>query len=228
MSSSVPFHTQLTSIMEVLMNAAVAEICELVDDGYAVLHLEISRSQKENEVLRERLQIMETRNAHGHGKKSVGLAHERSIRNHLPVRPVLNLETGEYRNNGSPMGKELNNLCSDGEHPSKEDEDSVKQSCAVMKSMVKEMRKPGCIQIKEERLEGTISLQNDPRIKGESSVESGADEDQRDVIGHTQTDSLFEDYDPHINADQERESTFQKLQHTNVAHHLTQSNNRLP
>ncbi|XP_071032131.1 zinc finger protein 112-like isoform X1 [Oncorhynchus clarkii lewisi] len=220
MSSSVPFHTQLTSIMEVLMNAAVSEICELVDDGYAVLHLEISRSQKENDVLREKLHIMETRNAHGHGKKSVGLAHERSIRNHLPVRPVLNLETGENRYNGSPMGKELNHLCSDEEHPSNENEDSIKQSCAVMKSMVKEMRKPGYIQIKEERLEGTISLQNYPMIKGESSVESGADEDKRDVIGHTQTDSLFEDYDSHINADQESESTFQKLQHTNVAHHV--------
>ncbi|CAB1313068.1 unnamed protein product, partial [Coregonus sp. 'balchen'] len=89
-----------------------------------------------------------------------------------------------------PVGKELNNFCSDGEHPSKEDEDSVKQSYAVMKYMVKEM----------------------------GSVESGADEDQRDVIGHTQTDSLFEDNDPHINADQERERTIQKFQHTKVAH----------
>uniref|UniRef100_A0AAZ3RNB4 C2H2-type domain-containing protein n=2 Tax=Oncorhynchus tshawytscha TaxID=74940 RepID=A0AAZ3RNB4_ONCTS len=54
----------------------------------------------------------------------------------------------------------------------------------------------------------------------ESSVESGADEDNRGVTGHTQTDSLFEDYDPHINADQERKSTIQKFQHTNVAHRV--------
>lgn len=43
------------------------------------------------------------------------------------------LETGENRYNESPMGKELNHLCSDEEHSSKENEDSVKQSCAVMK-----------------------------------------------------------------------------------------------
>ncbi|CDQ77818.1 unnamed protein product [Oncorhynchus mykiss] len=59
MANSVAFHTQLASIMEVLANAAVAEICELVDNGYAVLHVEISRGQKENETLRRKLRLME-------------------------------------------------------------------------------------------------------------------------------------------------------------------------
>ncbi|XP_029559832.1 zinc finger protein 250 isoform X2 [Salmo trutta] len=59
MANSVAFHTQLASIMEVLANAAVAEICELVDNGYAVLHVEISRGQKENEALRRKLRLME-------------------------------------------------------------------------------------------------------------------------------------------------------------------------
>lgn len=59
MANSVAFHTQLASIMEVLANAAVAEICELVDNGYAVLHSEISRGQKENEALRRKLRLME-------------------------------------------------------------------------------------------------------------------------------------------------------------------------
>lgn len=54
------FHTQLATIMETLTRAAVAEICELVDDGYAVLHLEISRHQKENEELRRKLQLIES------------------------------------------------------------------------------------------------------------------------------------------------------------------------
>ncbi|CAN9503044.1 unnamed protein product [Ophioblennius macclurei] len=57
------FHAQLASIMEVLANTAVAEICELVDSGYAVLQLEISRSRKENEVLRRKLRLMELRSA---------------------------------------------------------------------------------------------------------------------------------------------------------------------
>ncbi|KAJ8011437.1 hypothetical protein DPEC_G00058200 [Dallia pectoralis] len=211
MASAVPFHTQLTSIMEVLVNAAVAEICELVDDGYAVLHLEISRSQKENEVLRERLQMIEMRN--GPGQKPV--AQERSMRNHTG-RPVLNSEATEYRYNRSPMGKELSNICSDEEHPCKED--SVKQSCAVMKSLVKENSE--CIQIKEERMENTITAQNESRMEGESSVASGADQDKRDVIGQPQTNILFEDYDVQINADQESEGTTQKHPNMNVAQNL--------
>ncbi|KAM9439238.1 uncharacterized protein Hap1MRO34_026557 [Clarias gariepinus] len=54
------FHTQLATIMETLTRAAVAEICELVDDGYAILHMEISRHQKENEELRRKLQLIES------------------------------------------------------------------------------------------------------------------------------------------------------------------------
>ncbi|KAG9342387.1 hypothetical protein JZ751_016382 [Albula glossodonta] len=59
MSNCVAFHTQIASIMEVLANAAVAEICQVVDDGYAVLRLEMSQYQKENKALKRRLQMME-------------------------------------------------------------------------------------------------------------------------------------------------------------------------
>lgn len=61
MARYVDFHTQLASIMEVLANAAVAEICQLVDDGFATLRLEISRSQRENLALKSRLRLMEVR-----------------------------------------------------------------------------------------------------------------------------------------------------------------------
>ena len=61
------FHSQLTSIMDTLTRAAVAEICELVDDGYAVLHIEISRHQKENDELRQKLQLIESIIARGAG-----------------------------------------------------------------------------------------------------------------------------------------------------------------
>uniref|UniRef100_A0A1A8V4S6 C2H2-type domain-containing protein n=9 Tax=Nothobranchius TaxID=28779 RepID=A0A1A8V4S6_NOTFU len=60
------FHSQLTSIMEALTKAAVAEICGLVDDGYAVLQLELSRSHKENEALRRKLELIESIIARGH------------------------------------------------------------------------------------------------------------------------------------------------------------------
>ncbi|XP_036809592.1 zinc finger and BTB domain-containing protein 18 isoform X2 [Oncorhynchus mykiss] len=55
MANCMIFHTQIASIMEVLANAAVAEICKLVDDDYAVFRLEITQSQKENRALRRKL-----------------------------------------------------------------------------------------------------------------------------------------------------------------------------
>ncbi|XP_064782479.1 uncharacterized protein LOC135506966 [Oncorhynchus masou masou] len=59
MANCMVFHTQIASIMEVLANAAVAEICKLVDDDYAVFRLEITQSQKENRALRRKLQLQE-------------------------------------------------------------------------------------------------------------------------------------------------------------------------
>ncbi|XP_078123708.1 uncharacterized protein LOC144528769 [Sander vitreus] len=61
MASYVNFHNQLAAIMEVLANTAVAEICQLVDDGFATLRLEMSRSQRENLALKSRLRLMEAR-----------------------------------------------------------------------------------------------------------------------------------------------------------------------
>ncbi|CAJ1072872.1 zinc finger protein 252-like [Xyrichtys novacula] len=63
MATCVPFQTQLSSIMEVLVKAAVAEISKLVDDKCAFLHLEISRKQSENEMLKRKLLMMENKNA---------------------------------------------------------------------------------------------------------------------------------------------------------------------
>lgn len=63
MASCVPFQTQLSSIMEVLVKAAVAQISKLVDDKCAFLHLEISRKQSENEMLKRKLLLMESKNA---------------------------------------------------------------------------------------------------------------------------------------------------------------------
>ncbi|XP_029543056.2 zinc finger and BTB domain-containing protein 20-like [Oncorhynchus nerka] len=59
MANCIVFHTQIASIMEVLANAAVAEICKVVDDDYAVFRLEITQTQKENRTLRKKLQLLE-------------------------------------------------------------------------------------------------------------------------------------------------------------------------
>ncbi|CDQ97124.1 unnamed protein product [Oncorhynchus mykiss] len=57
--------------MEVLANAAVVEICKLVDDDYAVFRLEISQSQKENRGLRRKLQLLELKVARERRPSSV-------------------------------------------------------------------------------------------------------------------------------------------------------------
>ncbi|CDQ72834.1 unnamed protein product [Oncorhynchus mykiss] len=71
MANCVVFHTQIASVMEVLANAAVAEICKLVDDDYAVLQLEITQSQKENRALRRKLQLMELKVARERAERTI-------------------------------------------------------------------------------------------------------------------------------------------------------------
>uniref|UniRef100_A0A8C7GUQ4 Zinc finger protein 16-like n=1 Tax=Oncorhynchus kisutch TaxID=8019 RepID=A0A8C7GUQ4_ONCKI len=78
--SVVEFQAQIASIMEVLANAAVAEICKVVDDGYAVVHLKMSQSHKENEFLRRKMKLMELQVARFRAertKSSEGSVHNR-------------------------------------------------------------------------------------------------------------------------------------------------------
>lgn len=106
MSPAAALHAQLASIMEVLANTAVAEICELVDNGYSVLQLEISRSRKENEVLRRKLRLMELRAARATALRAAAtaggtaplLANSRT-RTHPPAHP-----SDEPKRSGPPRG----------------------------------------------------------------------------------------------------------------------------
>ncbi|CDQ57630.1 unnamed protein product [Oncorhynchus mykiss] len=71
MANGMIFHTQIASIMEVLANAAVADICKLVDDDYAVFRLEITQSQKENRALRRKLQLLEMKVARERAERTM-------------------------------------------------------------------------------------------------------------------------------------------------------------
>ncbi|CDQ58972.1 unnamed protein product [Oncorhynchus mykiss] len=57
--------------MEVLANAAVADICKLVDDDYAVFRLEISQSQNDNRALRRKLQLLELKMARERAERTM-------------------------------------------------------------------------------------------------------------------------------------------------------------
>ncbi|KAF4118482.1 zinc finger protein 892 isoform X1 [Onychostoma macrolepis] len=63
MANIITFQTQIASVMEVLANAAVAEICKLVEDSYTELQLEISQTEKENNLLKKKLKVLEIRDS---------------------------------------------------------------------------------------------------------------------------------------------------------------------
>uniref|UniRef100_A0AAZ3R4G1 C2H2-type domain-containing protein n=2 Tax=Oncorhynchus tshawytscha TaxID=74940 RepID=A0AAZ3R4G1_ONCTS len=93
MANSMVFHTQIASIMEVLANAAVAEVCKLVDDDYAVFRLEMSQSQKENRALRRKLQLLELK-----------MARERVLASRLSSVKILDRHRGMARGEGHLTG----------------------------------------------------------------------------------------------------------------------------
>lgn len=94
MASCIPFQSQLSSIMEVLVKAAVAEISKLVDDKCAFLHHEISRKQSEIETLKRKLVMMESKTTQlqrGFGKMLDFLLGEPSF---IHDRPTARLAGG--------------------------------------------------------------------------------------------------------------------------------------
>lgn len=65
MADCIGFQAQIASIIEILANSAVAEICKLVDDGYAALRSQMEqereKSAKENDALRRKLRDMDVK-----------------------------------------------------------------------------------------------------------------------------------------------------------------------
>ncbi|KAM8878878.1 uncharacterized protein AB9W97_014525 isoform 2-T2 [Spinachia spinachia] len=65
MADCVGFQAQIASIIEILANSAVAEICKLVDDGYTALRAQMERererSARENDALRTKLRDIDAK-----------------------------------------------------------------------------------------------------------------------------------------------------------------------
>lgn len=98
MSGRLAFQTQLASIMEALANAAVAEICKLVDDDRAVVRLQMSQCQTENKALRRKLHLLELKMARGNA--------ERRLRDCGVARPRVQVHPGDrLRPQHPPPGK---------------------------------------------------------------------------------------------------------------------------
>ncbi|XP_055764967.1 gastrula zinc finger protein XlCGF48.2-like [Salvelinus fontinalis] len=101
MAKCMVFHTQIASIMEVLANAAVAEICKLVDDDYAVFRLEITQSQKENRALRRKVQLQELKVARERAERTT---RERVLASRPSSVKILDRYRGMARGEGHLTG----------------------------------------------------------------------------------------------------------------------------
>ncbi|XP_052341244.1 zinc finger and BTB domain-containing protein 20-like isoform X5 [Oncorhynchus keta] len=101
MANGMVFHTQIASIMEVLANAAVAEICKLVDDDYAVFRLEITQSQKENRGLRRKLQLLELKVSRERAERTI---RERVLASRPSSVKILDRYRGMARGEGHLTG----------------------------------------------------------------------------------------------------------------------------
>uniref|UniRef100_A0A8K9Y680 C2H2-type domain-containing protein n=1 Tax=Oncorhynchus mykiss TaxID=8022 RepID=A0A8K9Y680_ONCMY len=155
MANCIVFHTQIASIMEVLANAAVAEICKVVDDDYAVFRLEITQTQKENRTLRKKLQLLELK-----------VARERVLASPNSVKIIDRYRgmargghlTGGYRSFVKPAG---HNTWRD-DQPITVDEGSGTSTQHIIMIESAEAAGPG---VKQERSEGEEDLRHSRDIQ---------------------------------------------------------------
>uniref|UniRef100_A0AAZ3QRC6 C2H2-type domain-containing protein n=2 Tax=Oncorhynchus tshawytscha TaxID=74940 RepID=A0AAZ3QRC6_ONCTS len=152
MANCLVFHTQIASIMEVLANAAVADICKLVDDDYAVLRLEISQSQKENKTLRRKLQLLELKVA----RERVPASHPSSVKildRHRSIARGEGHLTGGHKRVVKPA---LHNTWRHDQPITVDESGTSTQHVIMIESADAEAAGPG---VKQERSEG----EDDPR-----------------------------------------------------------------
>ncbi|XP_031683977.1 uncharacterized protein LOC116374608 [Oncorhynchus kisutch] len=163
-SNVMVFHTQIASIMEVLANSAVADICKLVDDDYAVFRLEITQSQKENRGLRRKLQQLELKVARERAERTTRervLASPNSVKVLDRYRGMTRGEghlTGGHRSFVKPAGQ--NTWRDDQPITVDEETGTSTQHVIVIESTDAETAGPGGSSlVKEKRIEG----EEDPR-----------------------------------------------------------------
>ncbi|XP_064783269.1 neurotrophin receptor-interacting factor homolog isoform X3 [Oncorhynchus masou masou] len=156
MANCMVFHSQMASIMEVLANAAVAEICKLVDDDYAVFRLEITQSQKENSALRRKLQLLEIKVARERAERTT---RERVLASHPCNVKILDRYRGKAKGEGHLTGGHRSFVKPAGQNTWRDDQPitvdegsgTSTQQVIVIESADTEAAVPG---VKQEKSEG--------------------------------------------------------------------------
>ncbi|XP_038856058.1 zinc finger protein 777-like isoform X1 [Salvelinus namaycush] len=176
MANCMVFHTQIASIMEVLANAAVTEVCKLVDDDYAVFRLEITQSQKENRALRRKLQLLELKVARGRAETM----QDRVFASRPSSVKILDLHRGMPRGEGHLIGGHRSFVKPAGHNTWRDDQPitvdegsgTSTQHVIVIESADAEAAGPG---VKQERSEGEEDPQHSRDIQIGAPPESTED-----------------------------------------------------
>ncbi|KAM9530945.1 uncharacterized protein ACWYII_042429 isoform 1-T1 [Salvelinus alpinus] len=157
MANGMVFHTQIASIMEVLANAAVSEICKLVDDDYAVFRLEITQSQKENRGLRRKLQLLELKVARERAERTI---RERVLASRPSSVKIHDRNSGMARGEGYLTGGDRSFVKPAGHNVWRDD-----QSIAIESADAEAAGPEGLSPVKQERTEGEEDPQHSRDIQ---------------------------------------------------------------
>lgn len=170
MSNRLAFQTQLASIMEVLANAAVAEICKLVDDDYAVVSLQMSQCQRENKALKRKLHLLELKMARGNAERRL----RESVLNSSRPRVQLSANSRPRESSPSPDGVFERQMDVDLWPGRAAGGDETSSDNIQSKSPEVELVETEPILVKEENIEGNIrphgDVEEDVALIGDDGV----------------------------------------------------------
>uniref|UniRef100_A0A8C8FUK5 C2H2-type domain-containing protein n=1 Tax=Oncorhynchus tshawytscha TaxID=74940 RepID=A0A8C8FUK5_ONCTS len=190
MANCMVFHTQIASIMEVLANAAVADICKLVDDDYAVFRLEMSQSQNDNRALRRKLQLLELKVSRERAERTM---RDRVLASRPSSVKILDRYRGMARGEGNPNGghksfvKPVGHNTWSDDQPITVDEGSGTSTQHVIVIEDAEAAGPG---VKLERSEGEEDTRHSSDIQtGQAGVPPEATEDHTAASAQPRTRS---------------------------------------
>ncbi|XP_061100337.1 zinc finger and SCAN domain-containing protein 23-like isoform X2 [Conger conger] len=167
------FHSELRSVVDKLAITAVKEISKLVDNGFAILHVEISRSHKENEALKCKIQTMELQMTRGFVEETGMLTKCRCEQN-----------PGKTTNDVFAERMDVPKM--DAEHPSRHDSTptpstDMRAECADM-----EEGRTEWVLIKEESVEEDRDPQGEMNSREERAVEWRAGSREKRPVQETQ------------------------------------------
>ncbi|KAJ8336441.1 hypothetical protein SKAU_G00376610 [Synaphobranchus kaupii] len=224
-SRCVSFQAQLSPILEILAQAAVAEINKLVDDGTAVLRLEMSQSQREIGTLKRKLQSLE-RELRATQRTAESRGHTQPV-----SVPILD-ELRRTKRAGRVFGQEWSlSLRRDGEPTGVQEVDTPLQSGITRnQSANMEMVRPKTFLVKKEILEEDLCYsdpQPTPATEEQETdpIPAGDPEELNEQHRCGHGDEELSEVEFVVKAEQEEEHVALRLNQTGYEHSAGRLNN---